>query len=74
MATAWWCNAASRPPRRSTPKPGSELPAEFFVTVITNGIGRMLPMAERIPPADRWAIAAYVKALQLARQETEDGQ
>jgi mono/diheme cytochrome c family protein len=51
-----------------------ELPAEFFVTVITNGIGRMLPMAERIPPADRWAIAAYVKALQLARQETEDGQ
>ena len=50
------------------------LPAEYFVTVITNGIGRMLPMAERIPPADRWAIAAYVKALQLARQETEDGQ
>jgi hypothetical protein len=32
----------------------------------------MLPMAERIPPADRWAIAGYVKALQLARQPPGD--
>jgi hypothetical protein len=27
----------------------------------------MLPMAERIPPGERWAIAYYVKALQLSR-------
>ena len=26
---------------------------------------------ERIPPVDRWAIAAYVKALQFARQAPE---
>ncbi len=46
---------------------------ERILSAITNGFGRMLPMAERIPPADRWAIAAYVKALQLSRQGAEDG-
>jgi mono/diheme cytochrome c family protein len=50
-----------------------DMPAERIVNAITNGFGRMLPMAERIPPADRWAIAAYVKALQFARQSPEDG-
>lgn len=48
-----------------------DLPPQYIVGVITNGLGRMLPMAERIPPADRWAIAAYVKALQLARRGPE---
>ncbi|MBA3325808.1 MAG: cytochrome c [Rhodobacteraceae bacterium] len=38
----------------------------FVVAVIAEGAGLMLPMAERIPPSDRWAIAAYVEALQLA--------
>jgi mono/diheme cytochrome c family protein len=49
-----------------------DMAPERIVSAITNGFGRMLPMAERIPPADRWAIAAYVKALQLARQSPED--
>ena len=49
-----------------------DMAPERIVSAITNGFGRMLPMAERIPPADRWAIAAYVKALQLARQPPED--
>ena len=49
-----------------------ELPPQYIVEVISNGYGRMLPMGERIPPADRWAIAAYVKALQLSRRKTED--
>ena len=52
----------------------SGMAPERIVTAITNGFGRMLPMAERIPPADRWAIAAYVKALQLSRRGTEGGQ
>jgi hypothetical protein len=34
----------------------------------------MLPMAERIPVTDRWAIAAYVKALQLSQQEMPPGE
>jgi mono/diheme cytochrome c family protein len=41
-----------------------EAPPEHIVTVITNGIGRMYPYADRVPPEDRWAIAHYVKALQ----------
>jgi mono/diheme cytochrome c family protein len=45
-----------------------ELTPERIVEVISNGTGMMLPMAERIPPVDRWAIATYVKALQLSRQ------
>jgi mono/diheme cytochrome c family protein len=51
-----------------------DMAPERIVYAITNGFGRMLPMAERIPPADRWAIAAYVKALQLARQSPGDAQ
>ncbi|HSK41429.1 MAG TPA: cytochrome c [Arenibaculum sp.] len=38
-----------------------------IVDVVTNGKGRMYPFAGRIAPADRWHIAAYVKALQLSR-------
>jgi mono/diheme cytochrome c family protein len=53
-------------------EPQLDMPARHVVSVITNGMGRMLPMAERIPPADRWAIAAYVKALQLGRQPPGD--
>ncbi|MEX2501729.1 MAG: cytochrome c [Trueperaceae bacterium] len=33
----------------------------------TNGFGRMYGYASRIPTEDRWAIAAYVKALQLSQ-------
>jgi mono/diheme cytochrome c family protein len=35
--------------------------------VITNGYGAMYSYAARVPPADRWAIVAYVRALQLSR-------
>ena len=57
--------------RRGFPAPPSlqvgkarEAGAEQIVAVITHGQGRMLPMADRVLPAERWAIAAYVKALQ----------
>ncbi len=35
--------------------------------VITSGYGLMYPFADRIGPADRWAIVAYVRALQLSQ-------
>jgi len=35
--------------------------------VITDGYGAMYSYAARVPPADRWAIVAYVRALQYAR-------
>jgi mono/diheme cytochrome c family protein len=44
-------------------------PPAYIVDVITNGHGVMYSYADRVAPADRWAIAAYVKALQRARQD-----
>ena len=42
-------------------------PASYVVGVITEGWGVMYSYAARVPPADRWAIAAYVQALQLSQ-------
>ncbi len=42
-------------------------PPGYFYNAITNGFGRMYSYASRIPPEDRWAIGAYVKALQLSQ-------
>jgi len=39
----------------------------YFVDAITRGYGVMYPYADRVAPADRWAIAAYVRALQLSQ-------
>jgi mono/diheme cytochrome c family protein len=43
-------------------------PAGHFFDVITNGKGKMLSYASRIPVNDRWAIVAYVRALQINPQ------
>ena len=42
-------------------------PAGHFVEVIANGFGLMYSYAARVEPADRWAIAAYIRALQLSQ-------
>jgi mono/diheme cytochrome c family protein len=39
-------------------------PTSHFYDVITNGFGVMYPYGGRVPPQDRWAIAAYIRALQ----------
>jgi len=44
-----------------------ESPNGYFYDVITNGFGQMYGYAAQIPPRDRWAIVAYVRALQLSR-------
>ena len=44
-----------------------EVPVGHFYDVITNGFGVMYSYASRIPVADRWAIVAYLKALQLSQ-------
>ncbi len=41
-------------------------PIGHFYDVMTNGYGVMYPYATRVAPADRWAIAAYIRALQLS--------
>jgi len=42
-------------------------PPGHFFDVITNGLGAMSDFADRIPPRDRWAIVAYIRALQLSQ-------
>ncbi len=44
---------------------------EFFQT-ISNGKSSMMGYAGQIPVSDRWAIVAYVRALQLSRLGTKD--
>lgn len=42
-------------------------PAEHFVTTVTEGFGVMPSYAEEVSPEDRWAIAAYIRALQYSQ-------
>lgn len=44
-----------------------EAPVGHFYDVITNGYGAMFAHAARISAEDRWAIVAYVRALQLSQ-------
>jgi len=44
-----------------------QVPNGYLYDVITNGFGGMLSYSAQIPPRDRWAIVAYVRALQLSR-------
>jgi mono/diheme cytochrome c family protein len=44
-----------------------EAPPGHFFDVITNGFGAMPDYRGPIAPADRWAIIAYIRALQLTR-------
>jgi mono/diheme cytochrome c family protein len=44
-----------------------DAPAGHFVDVMTRGYGIMASAAPRVERADRWAIAAYIRALQLSQ-------
>jgi mono/diheme cytochrome c family protein len=61
-------------PARGFPTPPSfhidrlrQAPSRYFIDVITHGHGVMYSYADRVSPADRWAIAAYIRALQLSQ-------
>jgi len=47
-------------------------PVGHFYDVITNGKGRMYSFNDRIQPKDRWAITAYIRALQLSQAVDAD--
>ena len=42
-------------------------PVGHFFDVITNGQGKMNSYASQIPVADRWAIVAYIRTLQISQ-------
>jgi mono/diheme cytochrome c family protein len=47
-----------------------QAPVGHFFEVITNGYGAMFSYASRVSPRDRWAIVAYIQALQLSQHAT----
>lgn len=64
--------------RRGFPKPPTyhddrlrNAPVGHFFDVITKGFGRMSSYASVVSPADRWAIVAYIRALQLSQNPDE---
>jgi len=42
-------------------------PVGHFYDVITHGFGSMYDYADRVPPRDRWAIIAYIRALRFSQ-------
>jgi mono/diheme cytochrome c family protein len=53
--------------------PMSEVPVGYYFEVISKGYGGMPMYSAQIPPADRWRIIAYVRALQLSQGEQPAG-
>jgi mono/diheme cytochrome c family protein len=45
-------------------------PVGHFYDVMTNGFGAMPSYADKVAPRDRWAVAAYIRALQLSQHAT----
>jgi mono/diheme cytochrome c family protein len=46
-------------------------PLSHYFYVMSNGYGAMPDYSAQLPPEDRWAIAAYIRALQLSQNATE---
>jgi mono/diheme cytochrome c family protein len=42
-------------------------PLGYFYDIMSNGLGAMPDYASQVKPADRWAIAAYIRALQRSQ-------
>jgi mono/diheme cytochrome c family protein len=63
--------------QRGMPRPRSfhedrlrQAPDRHFFDAMTAGYGAMYSYAARVQPRDRWAIIAYVRALQLSQHAT----
>jgi mono/diheme cytochrome c family protein len=55
------------PPPSFHTEESRKAPVGHFFDVITNGHGAMYSYASRVPTRDRWAITAYIRALQLSQ-------
>ncbi len=47
-----------------------QAPVGHFYDVMTNGFGAMSSYADKVAPDDRWAVTAYIRALQLSQHAT----
>jgi mono/diheme cytochrome c family protein len=50
-----------------------QAPVGHFFDVMTNGWGAMPSYAPQVPVRDRWAIVAYIRALQLSQNQQAGG-
>jgi len=60
-----------QPPSMHDPRLRAQ-PVGYFYDVMTRGFGQMPDYAAQLAPRDRWAVAAYLRALQLSQQGTVD--
>jgi mono/diheme cytochrome c family protein len=65
--------------QRGFPEPPSyhtdrlrQVSTRHLYDVMTDGLGAMYSFAGRVSPSDRWAIAAYIRALQLSQHPPAD--
>jgi len=65
--------------RRGFPRPASlhedrlrQADDQHYIDAMTKGYGAMYAFADRIGPPDRWAIVAYIRALQLSQHASPD--
>jgi mono/diheme cytochrome c family protein len=58
-----------QPPSMHDPRLRAQ-PLGYFYDVITRGFGQMPDYAAQIQPKDRWAVAAYLRALQISQHAT----
>ena len=47
-------------------------PVGYFFDVMTHGFGAMQDYSAQLPVADRWAVAAFIRALQFSQRATVD--
>lgn len=60
-------NMKLRPPPNLLAPPYTEYPPGRFFAAMSEGFGLMRSYAPELPPADRWAVVAYLQALQLSQ-------
>ncbi len=60
-----------RPPTFHSPRLRG-MPDGYFFDIMTRGFGQMPQYATQVPVEDRWAITAYIRALQLSQYASLD--
>jgi hypothetical protein len=61
-----------KPPPSLHAEPQRSQPLGYYFDVMTNGFGVMPDYRAQVTPEDRWAIAAYLRVLQLSQRASVD--
>lgn len=61
-----------KPPPSLHAEPQRSRPLGYYFDVMTNGFGAMPDYRAQVTPEDRWAIAAYLRVLQLSQRASVD--